>query len=356
LEVLVALNKGAIPMVNVMTIDVEDYFHVSAFERDIRPHEWDHFPLRVIGNTYKILDLLDDNGVKATFFILGWIADRLPDLVREIDRRRHEIACHGYGHRRIYTQTRKQFRDDIRRSKALLEDLTGAEVLGYRAPSYSLSRSTFWAFDELYDAGYRFDSSIFPVHHDFYGIADWPRFSGYAIPTEQGAWRASDYSDGAGPELFEVPITTLRIGGKNLPIAGGGYFRLYPYWFSRWGLRRINREEKKPFVFYLHPWELDPDQPRIVQAGFKSRVRHYLNLGKTEKRFRKLLQDFKFSTIRDGIWSEKTSGERELEVGAFLQTSGAVSQTGFMPANRPNSVPPIFPKRINCGLGGHEKD
>jgi polysaccharide deacetylase family protein (PEP-CTERM system associated) len=330
LEELVALRKRAIHMVNVLTIDVEDYFHVSAFERHIRPDEWDHFPSRVMDNTHKILDILDEFDVKATFFILGWVAKRTPDLVREIARRGHEIACHGYEHRRIYTQTREQFRADIRRSKALLEELIGEEVLGYRAPSYSISLSTFWAFDELYEAGYRFDSSIFPVRHDFYGIADWPRFSGYAIPTEHGDWRVSDCSDRGEQGLLEVPITTLRIGRKNLPIAGGGYFRLYPYCLSRWGLKRINEQEAKPFVFYFHPWELDHTQPRITGVGLKSRVRHYLNLEKTVGRLRRLLEDFSFGTIREF--------QSSMSQDKGLSGKGDISQHDFawsLPSGRP---------------------
>jgi polysaccharide deacetylase family protein (PEP-CTERM system associated) len=291
-------------MLNALTIDVEDYFHVSAFERHIRVDQWDSYGLRVVDNTLRILDILDEYGVKATFFVLGWVAERCPQLVKAIASAGHEVASHGYGHQRVSGQTRVEFREDVRRSKFLLEDLTGCRVNGYRAPSYSISRNTFWAFDELHDAGYNYDSSIFPIRHDFYGIPDWPRFSGWAVRHESGTWESKSERMHGKKNLFELPITTLRLGGRNLPIAGGGYFRLFPYEFTRWGLRRINRQDRQPFVFYLHPWELDADQPKIDGAGAKSRFRHYLNLHKTEARFRRLLQDFSFAPIGDRMVSE----------------------------------------------------
>lgn len=288
-------------MLNALTIDVEDYFHVSAFERHVRRDEWDGYELRVERNTRRILHLLDEYSVTATFFVLGWVAERCPQLVKAIAAAGHEVASHGYGHQRVGTQTRNEFREDVLRSKDLLEDLTGLPVFGYRAPSYSISRNTFWAFDELYAAGYRYDSSVFPVRHDFYGIPDWPRFSGWAVKEESGDWQPRSEENSEKPRLRELPITTLRLGGKSLPIAGGGYFRLFPYAFSRWGLQQINRQERKPFVFYLHPWELDPGQPKIIGAGAKSRFRHYLNLHKTEARFRRLLQDFSFAPISQSM-------------------------------------------------------
>ena len=293
-------------MLNALSIDVEDYFQVSAFERHVRRDDWDHYSLRVEGNTSRILDMLDRFGVKATFFVLGWIAEKRPLLIREIAKRGHEIASHGYGHLRVYNQTRKEFRNDIRRSKVLLEDLIGTQVIGYRAPSYSISQDCLWAFDELLDAGYHYDSSVFPVHHDLYGIPHWPRFPFFVIkgvdkvwipeqlPCEKGGTGASQR-----PRIMEIPITTLAIAGRNIPIAGGGYFRFFPYFFSHWGLRRINRQERRSFVFYIHPWELDPKQPRIIGVSPKSRFRHYVNLRRTEARFQRLLGDFCFSTIRD---------------------------------------------------------
>jgi polysaccharide deacetylase family protein (PEP-CTERM system associated) len=314
-------------MINALTIDVEDYFQVSAFERCVSRECWDSYPLRVEGNTSRILDILDEFGVKATFFVLGWVAERKPALVREIARRGHEVASHGYGHQRLCKQTRADFRDDVRRSKTILEDLAAEEVRGYRAPSYSISMDTLWAYDELLDAGYCYDSSVFPIRHDLYGIPDWPRHPFTVEKGADGKWRpalthsvqrAADSGQNLAstepctlspeycsltanryPLFFEIPITTLCIGGKNIPISGGGYFRLFPYAFTRWGLRRINREEGRSFIFYLHPWEIDPGQPRMSNAGLKSRLRHYLNLNRTEERFRTLLKDFRFATVRE---------------------------------------------------------
>lgn len=281
---------------NYLTIDVEDYYHVSAFEKISPPSTWAGRESRVEANTDKVLALLDERSVKATFFILGWVAERHPQLVKQIAQQGHEIASHGYQHQRVALQDRETYKSDIRRSKAILEDQAGTEVIGYRAPSYSITRQTDWAFDELIEAGYRYDSSIFPLNHDFYGIPDWPRFAGYAVKTETG-WQASDQPGEAGESIREIPITTLNLAGKNLPIAGGGYFRLLPYAITRWGLQQINRKEQKPFVFYLHPWEFDPEQPKMAGASTKSRFRHYLNLRKTEQRFEKLLTDFRFGTL-----------------------------------------------------------
>jgi polysaccharide deacetylase family protein (PEP-CTERM system associated) len=326
-------------IVNALTIDVEDYFQVSAFESVSPPETWDQRELRVEANTDRVLGLLADRGVKATFFVLGWVAERCPELVRRIAGAGHEVASHGTGHRRVVHQTRGEFREDVRRSKSLLEDLAGQPVLGYRAPSYSISPQTLWAFDELVDAGYRYDSSVFPIRHDLYGMPDWPRFPFQVERLEDGNWvpaepeaprlggedarklgsqesRANCQQPGVPfsslpasrpPSahepytLLEVPIPTMRLMGRNLPIAGGGYFRLFPYAVTRWGLGRINRTEGRPFLFYLHPWELDPDQPRMEGAGLKSRFRHYLNLGRTEGRFMRLLQHFGFAPVRDVV-------------------------------------------------------
>lgn len=288
---------------NYLTIDVEDYFHVSAFEKISTPETWGGRECRVEKNTELILNMLDEYNVKATFFILGWVAERYLQLSKTIAERGHEIASHGYLHQRVALQDRETYRADIRRGKSLLEDQIGAAVLGYRAPSYSITRETSWAFDELLEAGFQYDSSIFPMKHDFYGIPDWPRFSGYAVKTEDG-WRDSETVTEEQKSIRELPITTLRVGSKNLPIAGGGYFRLLPYTVSRWGLSRINQQEQQPFVFYLHPWEFDPQQPRMVGASSKSRFRHYLNLKQTEKRFRRLLSDFEFMPIADGLFGK----------------------------------------------------
>jgi polysaccharide deacetylase family protein (PEP-CTERM system associated) len=296
---------------NALTIDVEDYFQVSAFETIVHRPEWQRYPLRVGENTRRILDILDEKGTTATFFILGWVAEREPSLVREIHGRGHEVACHGYGHQRVPNQTRHEFRDDIRKSKGILEDLIGKPVVGYRAPSYSISLNTLWAFDELVETGYLYDSSVFPVRHDYYGIPNWPRFPFFVARGDDGVWSPdtavssrNSTASCSSPKLLEIPITTVRIAGKNLPISGGGYFRLFPYLLSHWGLQRINLAEKRPFVFYLHPWEIDPDQPRMMGIGMKTRFRHYLNLCKTEQRFRKLLADFKFSTMSRLIETE----------------------------------------------------
>lgn len=297
------LNKGEISQINMLSIDVEDYFHVSAFE-DISPlDKWDDFESRVVANTERILHVLGSADVYATFFILGWVAKRYPDLVRNIAAAGHEVASHGYGHQRIGNLDRTEFCRDIQQSKQILEDLIGKEVLGYRAPSYSISHQTPWAFDELLEAGYRYDSSVFPVKHDFYGMSDWPRFAGPAIKGEGGQWQSlkTEPLNSEQKVIMELPITTLRLAGKNLPISGGGYFRLLPYAMSRWGLKRINRVDRQPFVFYLHPWEFDPNQPRMVGARLKSRFRHYLNLHKTESRFKCLLKDFHFDSVRNGL-------------------------------------------------------
>lgn len=294
---------------NLLSIDVEDYFQVSAFEKVSPPDTWNRWELRVERNTQKVLDLLEEFSVKGTFFILGWVADRCPDLVKRIAAEGHEVASHGYSHQRVPNQTRAEFRDDVRRSKAILEELTGREVIGYRAPSYSISRETFWAFDELHEAGYRYDSSIFPIRHDFYGIPEWPRFAGYAVKTPGGSWKAAAAVEGQAAALYEVPITTLRFAGRNLPVAGGGYFRLFPYAFTRWGLCRINKRENKPFVFYLHPWELDPDQPRMRGISAKSKFRHYLNLNKTGERFRQLLRDYDFVPISEALLPDNESAD-----------------------------------------------
>ena len=287
---------------NYLTIDVEDYFHVSAFEKVSPPASWNSKELRVERNTDLVLTILNEYSVKATFFVLGWVAERCPKLVSRITSEGHEVASHGYLHQRVCLMDRSTYREDIRRSKSILEDQTGTAVIGYRAPSYSITRETDWAFDELLEAGYRYDSSIFPMKHDFYGIPDWPRFAGYAVKNDDG-WCDRKVPSKQGKCLREIPITTLRLAGKNLPIAGGGYFRLLPYRLTRCGLGRINTEDGQPFVFYLHPWEFDPEQPRVAGATMKSRFRHYLNLVRTEDRFKRLLKDFHFASFQETFHS-----------------------------------------------------
>ena len=285
-------------LVNMLSIDVEDYYHVSAFEKVSPPSSWAGRESRVERNTDLVLEILDESSVKATFFILGWVAERFPHISKKIAQQGHEIASHGYMHQRVALQDRETYRQDIRHSKALLEDQVGTAVLGYRAPSYSITRQTDWAFDELLEAGYQYDSSIFPMQHDFYGIPDWPRFPGYAVKGD-ARWEAKESPARRDRAIREIPITTLRLGKKNLPIAGGGYFRLLPYALTRWGLSRINQKEQQPFVFYLHPWEFDPEQPRMQGAGLKSCLRHYLNLSRTEERFRALIKDFAFEPLKN---------------------------------------------------------
>ena len=253
---------------------------------------------------------------KATFFVLGWIAERYPDLVRRIQKEGHEIACHGYAHQLVYTQSRDEFRQDIKRAKSILEDITGKEVIGYRAPSYSITDKSQWAFEVLVEEGFKYDSSVFPIHHDFYGMPEAPRFpfnifldgASNAAPQHRSTSALRDsithlpYNSKLITQnskfIVEFPISTIKMFGQNFPISGGGYFRLFPYSLIRKGLRSINEKEDRPFIFYLHPWELDFEQPKIRQVRLRSRFRHYVNLNKTEFKFRKLLKDFQFSTIR----------------------------------------------------------
>ena len=268
---------------NALTVDVEDYFHVTAFAGTISRNDWDNYPLRVVNSTRRLLELFDSCGVRATFFILGWVAERLPDLVREIAAQGHEVACHGYSHQLVYNQTPGEFRAETLRSKALLEDIIQAPVLGYRAASYSITGRSLWALDVLAEAGFSYDSSIFPVRHDRYGIPGSPEFP-HELKTP------------AGHALVEFPLSTARVLGFRLPVAGGGYFRLYPYRLTKFGLSQINKMNR-PFIFYLHPWEIDPGQPR-VPASLLSRFRHYNNLDKCESRLRRLMEDFSFDTAR----------------------------------------------------------
>ncbi len=293
---------------NFLTIDVEDYFQVHAFSRTIRTDQWGSFELRVEKNTERILQLLAREGTEATFFVLGWIAERAPDLVRKIHEAGHEVASHGYGHQHIGRQTPEGFRQDIRRSKKILEQITGKPVLGYRAPTYSITNRTLWALTILAEEGYRYDSSIFPIRHDQYGIPSAPR-EPFRILLENG--NATCFEDlkirpvqlpleGCEPaapgEILEIPVATFRMLGVNIPVAGGGYFRIFPYRFVKWGLKRVSREGRA-FVFYLHPWEIDPDQPRIPHLPLRSRFRHYTHLDKTEQRLQSLVRDFPFTRI-----------------------------------------------------------
>ena len=269
-------------MVNAMTVDVEDYFQVSAFDHVVKRDAWPGMESRVVANTERLLRLFDEFDVRGTFFVLGWVAERHPSLVQKIVARGHELASHGYGHRLVYSQTPDEFRNDVRRAKRLLEDAGGVEVRGYRAPSFSVTSRSLWALDVLLEEQYRYDASIFPIRHDRYGIPDAPRWP-HTIERPAG-------------RVYEVPGSTVRLGGTNLPVAGGGYFRVLPYAWTRFGISRVNRLERQPVVFYLHPWEIDPDQPRL-QAGVLSRFRHYRNLHQTENRLRRLMRDFQFAPL-----------------------------------------------------------
>ena len=272
-----AAGQGAALIRNAMTCDVEDYFQVSAFANMIDRSSWPARECRVEANIDRILGLMDAGGVKATFFTLGWIAERYPDMVRRIVACGHELASHGYGHERASDQDLATFTDDIVRSKALLEDIGGQAVIGYRAPSFSIGTANLWALDALQAAGYRYSSSIYPIAHDHYGMPDAPRFAFYPN----------------GPDgLLEVPITTVQLGSRKLPAGGGGYFRLLPYALSRWMMQRVNQVDQQSAIFYFHPWELDPGQPRPAGADIKTRFRHYVNLEKMEGRIARLTRDF----------------------------------------------------------------
>ena len=271
-------------ILNAMTIDVEDYFQVSAFDEVVSRESWEDMPSRVVANTKRLLEIFDSAGIKATFFMLGWVADRNPALVSEIAAAGHELASHGYGHRLVYDQSRDAFREDVRRAKGVIETLGGQPVRGYRAPSYSITKKSLWALDVLAEEGYSYDASIFPIRHDRYGIPDAPRHP-YVVGNN-------------GHPLTEAPPSTVRVAGTNLPIAGGGYFRLLPYWWTRWGIAQLNEKEKRPAIFYLHPWEIDPAQPRL-DASALSRFRHYRNLDQTLPRLTRLLAEFKFGTLAE---------------------------------------------------------
>jgi polysaccharide deacetylase family protein (PEP-CTERM system associated) len=263
--------------VNALSIDVEDYFQVAAFAARIDEGDWDRLPCRVEHNVDHILAMLADADAKATFFTLGWIAERYPALVRRIVDAGHELASHGFAHKRASAQQRDAFLADIRLAKAVLEDIAGRDVVGYRAPSFSIGRTNPWAFECIAEAGYRYSSSIYPIRHDHYGVPDAPRFA-----------------HEVAPGLLEVPIATVRMFEANWPAGGGGYFRLLPYPLSRWSLERINDVDRKPAMFYFHPWEIDPEQPRVDGIGVKARFRHYVNLGRMEPRLRRLLADFRW--------------------------------------------------------------
>ena len=281
-------------MLNAFSVDVEDYFQVGAFAKSISPKDWDVWTPRVLENTERMLDILADapQPIKATFFMLGWVAERFPTLVPEIVRQGHEIASHCYGHQLVYTLTDEEFREDVRKTRKMLQDQSGQPVLGYRAPVFSIVRRTPWAHRILVEEGYTYDSSVFPIHHDLHGNPDAPREI-HSIQTESGT-------------IVEFPPAVITRFGKNIPIGGGGYFRFFPYFMTARWLKEVNRQGR-PFVFYVHPWEIDPGQPRIPDAPLKSRFRHYLNLTRTADRLKRLFQDFSFSTIQTVVQQRPVS-------------------------------------------------
>jgi polysaccharide deacetylase family protein (PEP-CTERM system associated) len=271
-------------IVNALTFDVEEYFHAEAFAGVVRPDEWPSLESRVVGSTERLLDVLGEAKTTATFFVLGWVAERHPGLVRAIRAQGHEIACHGYGHQMITRLSRGQFAEDLRRARGTIEDAAGAEVIGYRAPTFSVVRETLWSLEILAEAGFRYDSSIFPIVHDRYGIPDALRFP-HLLPA------------GAGRLIAEFPLSTVGSGRWRFPVAGGGYFRLLPYPVTRWAVDRLNRAAQ-PAIVYLHPWEIDPEQPRLA-VGRVARFRHSVNTDTTEAKLRRLLRDFEFAPVRD---------------------------------------------------------
>lgn len=276
-----ASNNTNLTQANALTIDVEDYFHVEAFSSVVKRTDWGNkYPLRVEKNTHHILNILEQHNVKATFFVLGWVAEACPTLSRAIVAGGHELASHGFSHQHANKQTQETFKQDIIRSKHLLEDQSGVRINGYRAPSFSIGQKNTWAFETLYQAGFIYTSSTYPVKHDIYGTPEWPRFKHLR---QEG--------------IVEIPIPTLEVFNRNLPIGGGGYFRLYPYALSRYFIQRFKQQTQQPFSFYFHPWEIDPEQPKMRGISMKSRVRHYLNLPRMEPRIHQLLSDFNWDTM-----------------------------------------------------------
>ncbi|MEW8324167.1 MAG: XrtA system polysaccharide deacetylase [Candidatus Thiodiazotropha taylori] len=271
--------------INAITVDVEDYYQVSAFNKQVTKADWEGYESRVYDNTHRILKIFDDNSIKGTFFVLGWVAERNHKLITEISELGHEVACHGYSHDLVYNQTPDKFLEETRKSKAILEDIIGKPIKGYRAASYSITEKSLWALDILTECGFSYDSSIFPIMHDRYGIPG-AKTMPHRLKTAKGN------------EIIEFPLSTVGIAKRRLPVSGGGYFRLFPYWLSKAGLNRVNRNDQMPFIFYMHPWEIDEGQPKIKSSRL-SEFRHYNNIDKFESRLLKLVRDFEFSTVSD---------------------------------------------------------
>lgn len=265
---------------NAMTVDVEDYFHVSAFESVISPSDWATITPRVGNNTHRLIDLFNKHGIKGTFFTLGWVAEHCPDVVKRIVDEGHELCSHGSNHRRATTMTRDEVFEDIRVSKDKLEQVSGKALLGYRAPSFSINKTNEWVFEILYELGFKYSSSTYPIEHDLYGVPEWPRFKHLR---KEG--------------IVEIPVPTIVNNGKNIGIGGGGYFRLYPYWLSNRRIQKYMESTTEPYNFYFHPWEIDSDQPRVQGAPFKSKLRHYVNLHAMEKKLVRLISDYEWGTM-----------------------------------------------------------
>ena len=299
----------AAPVTNGLSVDVEDWFQVGAFENVIARGEWDCLKTRVEDNVYRILDLFAEADVKATFFTLGWVAKRHPAMMRRIADAGHEVASHGYDHARVFTFDRKAFAEDIRKARSVLEDTSGTRVTGYRAPSFSIDHRTPWAFAELASQGYAYSSSVAPVAHDHYGWPDAPRF----------AFRPLPWSD-----LVELPVTTAMLGARRVAAGGGGFFRVLPYGFSRWAIRQVNRREGRPAVFYFHPWEIDPAQPRVAHAPIRSRLRHYTGLAQMAGKLRGLVHEFRWGRM-DVIAHREARRAHELPAPAILAESEAAA-------------------------------
>lgn len=285
---------------NAMSVDVEDYFQVSAFEPYVSRDEWDKRECRVESNVDRILELFNRHGVKSTFFTLGWVAERYPGLVRRMVEEGHEVASHGWSHVRVTQQDEAAFREDVVRTKALLEDVTGREVIGYRAASYSIGAQNLWALDVLKATGHKYSSSIYPIKHDLYGMPEAPRF----------AFQPFD------DDFYEFPVTTVNVGGKNLPCGGGGWFRLVPYAGMRWAIRRVNKEDQESAIFYFHPWEIDPDQPRQMGLDPKTRFRHYLNLDRMASRLDRLLGDFSWGRMDQVLYFPRVQASSPIAANA----------------------------------------
>ncbi|MDO4550098.1 MAG: DUF3473 domain-containing protein [Planctomycetia bacterium] len=273
------------PQRNAMTVDVEDFYQVSAFEKYISRDDWSQYPQRIEDSTRRILEIFEQSQISATFFILGWVAQKYPFLVREIERGGHEIGLHSYSHRLIYEMTPEEFREDLRKGKVILEDILGKSVYSFRAPSFSITQRSLWALEILVEEGIRYDSSIFPIYHDRYGIPG-GKVEMHEISTASGV-------------LYEFPPSVMKFLGKNFPVSGGGYFRLYPYRFSRFCLRNVNIRAGRPFIFYIHPWEVDPQQPRLPFGSRSTQFRHRVGLSRNEGKLLRLLKDFRFSGMQD---------------------------------------------------------